>query len=69
MDVCGGEVGGDHARDRLRLHFLYSLLPMTSQNSLETFTLLLFIFHIVLLLLEYQTFFLFVLQCHILAMF
>ena len=57
MDVCGGEVGGDRSRDRLRLHFLYSLLPMTSQNSLETFTLLLFIFHIVLLLLEYQTFF------------
>lgn len=57
MDVCGGEAGGDHSRDRLRLRFLYSLLPMTSQNSLETFTLLLFIFHIVLLLLEYQTFF------------
>lgn len=61
MEVCGGEAGGDHARDRLRLRFLYSLLPMTSQSSLETFTLLLFIFHIVLLLLEDQIF-LFVLQ-------
>lgn len=54
--MCGGEAGGDRARDRLRLRFLYSLLPMTSQNSLETFTLLLFIFHIVLLLLEDQIF-------------
>lgn len=57
MEVCRGEAGGDHARDRLRLRFLCSLLPMTSQNSLETSTLLLFIFHIVLLLLEDQIFF------------
>ena len=65
-EVCGGEVGGDHARDRLRLHFLYSLLPMTSQYSLETDAYRFSILSHCFAAIGESVFFFFVLQCHIL---